>query len=254
MINGESLLVVAIKRLASESRQGAAEFEAEVKMLSTLRHRNIVSLIGCCIHEQEKILVYEYMSKGSLSDHLHKRGTSLSWIRRLNICLDAGRGLSYLHNNVAVDYGVIHRDFKSENILLHESWTAKVSDFGLSKACPTNQLSDYVNASCKGTFGRRAVSKNLGEQEPQGLVAWFQTKKEENLDYIVDSEIRSEIHRKCLEQFIRLAEKGVPIGTLKCLLAHQTLANLGLSTQRIGQYAAYRVNPLRCVLTNTQRI
>ncbi|KAM0066186.1 putative protein kinase RLK-Pelle-CrRLK1L-1 family [Helianthus debilis subsp. tardiflorus] len=70
MINGESLLVVAIKRLASESRQGAAKFEAEVKMLSTLRHRNIVSLIGCCIHEQEKILVYEYMSKGSLSDHL----------------------------------------------------------------------------------------------------------------------------------------------------------------------------------------
>ncbi|KAJ0586643.1 putative protein kinase RLK-Pelle-CrRLK1L-1 family [Helianthus annuus] len=274
MINGESLLAVAIKRLASESRQGAAEFEAEVKMLSTLRHRNIVSLIGCCIHEQEKILVYEYMSKGSLSDHLHKRGTSLSWLRRLNICLDAGRGLSYLHNNVAVDYGVIHRDFKSENILLHESWTAKVSDFGLSKACPTNQLSDYVNASCKGTFGymdpsffysgkltrksdvfafgvlllevlcrRRAVSKNLGEQEPQGLVAWFQTKKEENLDHIVDSEIRSEIHRKCLEQFIRLAENclhdkpeerpnmDMVVTTLELLIFSQEKAN----TQAAGK-------------------
>nr|GEZ38547.1 serine/threonine-protein phosphatase PP1 isoform X1 [Tanacetum cinerariifolium] len=111
--NGESRLVVAVKRLDSTSNQGALEFWAEVEMLSKLRHCHLVSLIGYCNDGQEMILVYDYMSCGSLDDHLHKRQSSqtpLPWVRRLTICIGAARGLDYLHTGTGIRNGVIHRD------------------------------------------------------------------------------------------------------------------------------------------------
>ncbi|XP_071733629.1 probable receptor-like protein kinase At5g38990 [Rutidosis leptorrhynchoides] len=153
VINGSSLDEAAIKRLDSMSDQGAAEFWAEVETLSMLRHCNLVSLLGYCNHEKEMILVYEYMPNGTLEDHLHKLRTPLSWIQRLKICIGAGRGLHYLHTGTGIEVGVIHRDVKSSNILLHESWAAKIADFGLSKIGPTNQPSTYVKTVVKGTFG-----------------------------------------------------------------------------------------------------
>ncbi|GKF48311.1 serine-threonine/tyrosine-protein kinase catalytic domain-containing protein, partial [Tanacetum coccineum] len=95
----------------------------------------------------------EYMPRGTLEDHLHKRLSSLTWVRRLKICIGAARGLDYLHSGSGIEHGVIHRDFKSSNILLHNSWEAKISDFGLSKVIPRNQPSTYVNTLVKGTFG-----------------------------------------------------------------------------------------------------
>ncbi|KAK9069779.1 hypothetical protein SSX86_010175 [Deinandra increscens subsp. villosa] len=235
---GSSQVVVAVKRLDSKSNQGVTEFWAEVEMLSVLRHCNLVSLIGYCNHENEMILVYEYMPNGTLDDHLHKLHTSLSWIQRLNICIGAGRGLHYLHTGTGIESGVIHRDVKSSNILLTESWAAKVSDFGLSKVGPTNQPSTYVNTLVKGTFGyldpnyyatgkltrksdvyafgvvllellcrKRAVDRSLGEEQ-YGLVAWVQDSiKEGNIKDIVDSDIRGEISQRCLREFVRIVER-----------------------------------------------
>ncbi|KAK1436811.1 hypothetical protein QVD17_02595 [Tagetes erecta] len=235
---GDTLVVAAIKRLDPESSQGPDEFWAEVETLSLVRHHNIVPLIGYCIHEQEKILVYEYMSNGTLDDHLHKGGITLSWLQRLKICVGAAHGLRYLHNDVGVDSGIIHRDFKSSNILLHETWTAKITDFGLSKTCPTNQPSTHVSTIVKGTYGyfdpsyyqtgkltrksdvyafgvvllevlcrRRAVEK-LPDEEWRSLATWAQDSiKEGNLKQIIDSDIRGEISPKCLKEFVRITER-----------------------------------------------
>ncbi|KAJ0794780.1 putative transferase, protein kinase RLK-Pelle-RLCK-VIIa-2 family [Helianthus annuus] len=229
-----SLLVVAIKRLDSMSNQGATEFWTEVEMLSMLRHCNLVSLIGYCNHEKEMILMYEYMPHGTLDDHLHN-GSHLSWLQRLNICIGASRGLHYLHTGTGIESGVIHRDVKCSNILLHESWAAKIADFGLSKIAPINQPSTYVNTHVKGTFGyldpnyyatgkltrksdvyafgvvlvevlcrKRATDRSLDE----GLVTWVQDSiKEGNLKRIIDSDIRNEISPKCLKEFVRIAER-----------------------------------------------
>ncbi|GKB45291.1 serine-threonine/tyrosine-protein kinase catalytic domain-containing protein [Tanacetum coccineum] len=131
---------------------GSSKGGAEVKMLSNLRHCHLVSLIGYCNNGQEMILVYEYMSYGTLEDHLHKSQTFLPWVRRLTICIGAARGLDYLHTGTGIKHGVVHRDVKSSNILLHNSWEAKISDFGLSKICPKNKQF-YVKTMVKGTFG-----------------------------------------------------------------------------------------------------
>ncbi|XWS30894.1 hypothetical protein CRYUN_Cryun23aG0030400 [Craigia yunnanensis] len=117
---------VAIKRLYSSSRQGTREFQTELELLSKLRHINLVSLIGFCDDHGEMILVYDFMPRGTLRDHLYKtKNPPLSWKRRLEICIGAARGLHYLR----VEHLIIHRDIKSTNILLDQNW---VSDFGLS--------------------------------------------------------------------------------------------------------------------------
>nr|XP_043632950.1 wall-associated receptor kinase-like 10 [Erigeron canadensis] len=138
VIVGTSHVAAALKRLDLMSDQGAAEFWAEVDMLSQLRHSHIVSLIGYCNYEREMILVYEYMPNRTLEDHLYKLRT---------------RGLDYLHTGTGIEFGVIHRDVKSSNILLHQNWAAKISDFGLSRIGPANQPRTYVNTLVKGTFG-----------------------------------------------------------------------------------------------------
>ncbi|XP_070037306.1 receptor-like serine/threonine-protein kinase ALE2 isoform X6 [Nicotiana tomentosiformis] len=144
---------VAVKILKRDDQQGGREFLAEVEMLSRLHHRNLVKLIGICIEERSRCLVYELMPNGSVESHLHgvdKEISPLDWHDRMKIALGAARGLAYLHEDSSPR--VIHRDFKSSNILLEHDFTPKVSDFGLARAA-LDEENRHISTRVMGTFG-----------------------------------------------------------------------------------------------------
>ncbi|KAL8523695.1 hypothetical protein ACS0TY_013601 [Phlomoides rotata] len=151
----ESGLIVAVKQLNLEGLQGNQEFIVEVLMLSLLHHPNLVNLIGYCTDGDQRLLVYEFMSKGSLEDHLFEAGggktaAALSWSTRLKIAVCAARGLEYLH--CKANPPVIYRDLKSSNILLDDDFNAKLSDFGLAKLGPVGD-NTHVSTRVMGTYG-----------------------------------------------------------------------------------------------------
>ncbi|KAL5739344.1 hypothetical protein ACOSP7_028252 [Xanthoceras sorbifolium] len=139
--------VAAVKVLASNSNQGEREFQTEVSLLGRLHHRNLVNLIGYCVDKGQHMLIYEFMSNGSLANLLYSEGQVLGWEERLQISLDISHGIEYLHEGAVPP--VIHRDLKSANILLDHSMKAKVADFGLSK----EEVFDGRNSGLKGTYG-----------------------------------------------------------------------------------------------------
>ncbi|KAI3667945.1 hypothetical protein L6452_43016 [Arctium lappa] len=150
---GKTGQVVAVKQLDRNGLQGNREFLVEVLMLSLLHHPNLVSLIGYCADGDQRLLVYEYMSAGSLEDHLLDlpRGKSpLAWFTRMKIALHAAKGLEYLHDKA--NPSVIYRDLKSSNILLDQDFNAKLSDFGLAKLGPVGDHS-HVSSRVMGTYG-----------------------------------------------------------------------------------------------------
>lgn len=150
------LTTVAVKRLDSNiSGQGFKEFLTEIDLLSRCKHPNLVSLLGFCEEEDEKIILYEYAEHGSLDKYLCmvKNSRPLTWMQRINICIDAARGLDYLHNHVAQDHRVIHRDIKSANVLLGQDWKAMIADFGLSKIGRANENVTYIITNASGTHG-----------------------------------------------------------------------------------------------------
>ncbi|GJR24788.1 kinase-like domain, phloem protein 2-like protein [Tanacetum coccineum] len=146
---------VAIKRI--NNQEGEEGFIAEIETLTSCKHENIISLFGFCYEGNgAMILVYEHASKGSLENYLGNtdKMTTLTWVQRLNICLDIANGLNYIHNNT--NHGkqkMIHRDIKSDNILLGYNWKAKIADFGLSKFHPTYQsASTFYTDMIAGTY------------------------------------------------------------------------------------------------------
>ncbi|KDP32456.1 hypothetical protein JCGZ_13381 [Jatropha curcas] len=143
--------LIAIKRAQQGSLQGGVEFKNEIELLSRVHHKNLVSLLGFCFERGEQMLVYEFVTNGSLSDSLSgKTGIRLDWVRRLKIALGAARGLAYMHE--LADPPIIHRDIKSTNILLDERLIAKVADFGLSKPVGDTEKG-HVTTQVKGTMG-----------------------------------------------------------------------------------------------------
>ncbi|KAK9069404.1 hypothetical protein SSX86_011307 [Deinandra increscens subsp. villosa] len=152
--NGTGFMV-AIKKLNHESVQGFQEWQSEVNFLGRLSHPNLVKLLGYCREDTELLLVYEFMPKGSLENHLFRRGSAvqpLSWNLRLKIAIGAARGLAFIHSS---DDNVIYRDIKASNILLDGNYNAKISDFGLAKLGPSAGMS-HVTTRVMGTYGYAA--------------------------------------------------------------------------------------------------
>ncbi|KAK1409615.1 hypothetical protein QVD17_36142 [Tagetes erecta] len=148
---------VAVKQLSQRGLQGHKEWVTEVNVLGFVDHPNLVKLVGYSSEDDERgiqrLLVYEYMPNRSVQDHLSRFRTPLPWSTRLKIAQDAARGLAYLHEGM--EFQIIFRDFKSSNILLDERWNAKLSDFGLARLGPSDELS-HVSTAVVGTVGYAA--------------------------------------------------------------------------------------------------
>ncbi|PQM35563.1 hypothetical protein Pyn_13524 [Prunus yedoensis var. nudiflora] len=225
---------VAVKLLGS-SRQGSNEFRNEVILLMSAHHRNLVSLIGYCDEGDTMALVYDYVANGNLEQHISSDfgKNVLTWKERLQIAVDAARGLEYLHNGCKPP--IVHRDLKTSNILLNEKLQAKIADFGLSKGLATESVT-HVSTAAKGTFGyldpeycstgqlnkksdiysfgivllelitgRAAIIRDL-EQLPIHICQWVRPKFEKNeIESIVDSRIQGTYLNSSAQKSIEIA-------------------------------------------------
>ncbi|XP_019077601.2 putative leucine-rich repeat receptor-like serine/threonine-protein kinase At2g19230 [Vitis vinifera] len=143
---------VAVKKLSPSLNLAFEQFQNEAQLLSTIHHRNLVSLIGYCDEGSNMLLIYEYMANGNLKEHISgKNGSVLSWEQRVQIAIEAAQALEYLHDGC--NPSIIHRDVKAANILLNEKMQAKVADFGWSRSMPSESQSHVSATFVVGTSG-----------------------------------------------------------------------------------------------------
>lgn len=146
--------LIAVKQLSlDKSQQGESEFLSEVKMITSIQHKNLVRLVGCCSDGAQRLLVYEYMKNRSLDLILYgKSDVFLNWNTRFQIILGIARGLQYLHEDSHIR--IVHRDIKASNILLDEKFQPRIGDFGLARFFPEDQA--YLSTTFAGTLGYTA--------------------------------------------------------------------------------------------------
>ncbi|KAG8096662.1 hypothetical protein GUJ93_ZPchr0013g34324 [Zizania palustris] len=143
---------IAVKRLSAESKQGVNEFLTEIKVISNVRHPNLVQLIGCCVEGTNRLLVYEYAENNSLANALlgtKRRCIPLNWKKRAAICIGTASGLAFLHEEAQPR--IVHRDIKASNILLDKKLLPKIGDFGLAKLFP--DAITHISTRVAGTMG-----------------------------------------------------------------------------------------------------
>ncbi|KAK2987436.1 hypothetical protein RJ640_018573 [Escallonia rubra] len=188
---------VAVKRVSSNSKQGIKEYAAEVKIISRLRHRNLVQLIGWCHERKELLLVYEFLANGSLDSHLFKNRSLLTWEVRYKIVQGVASALLYLHEEW--EQCVVHRDIKSSNIMLDSNFNPKLGDFGLAR------LVDHDKGS-----QTTILAGTLGYMAPECVATGKATKESDVFSFgVVALEIacgRKVIEFRAEESQVRLVE------------------------------------------------
>ncbi|KAK9063848.1 hypothetical protein SSX86_017720 [Deinandra increscens subsp. villosa] len=230
--------IVAIKKskLADQTQAQIEQFINEVVILSQINHRNVVKLIGCCLETEIPLLVYEFISNGTLSDHIHNKDnlSALTWDIRLRIATETAEALSYLHSAASVP--IIHRDVKPMNILLDDNYVAKVADFGASKLIPidqnelatlvqgtlgyldpeylqTNQLTDKSDVYSFGVVlvellsGKMALSFDRPEEERNLAIYFLFSLKQGRLFQVLDERLQLNEVPSEIIQVSRLAER-----------------------------------------------
>ncbi|XP_019199662.1 PREDICTED: putative wall-associated receptor kinase-like 16 isoform X2 [Ipomoea nil] len=228
--------IVAVKKAKMMDPTQVEQFVNEVIVLSQINHRNIVKLFGCCLETEIPLLVYEFISNGTLSEHLHnkEKASKLPWLTRLKIASETAEVLSYLHS--AASPPIIHRDVKPANILLDSDYTAKVSDFGASRLVlqdqtqlitmvqgtwgyldpeymQTHQLTEKSDVYSFGVVlvelltGRRAVFYDGPEEERNLSLHFLSSLKANRLSMILDDNVVCEGNTEELQEVALLAKR-----------------------------------------------
>ncbi|KAH7365319.1 hypothetical protein KP509_18G020700 [Ceratopteris richardii] len=239
--------VVAIKVSSNISLQGSKEFLNEIDLLSRVHHKCLVRLLGYC-NEEKQVLVYEFMSEGSLFEHLHgphsNDNSVLPWVTRLRIILDAAHGLSYLHEGCSPQ--IIHRDIKSSNILLNDQMEAKISDFGISRNQPINgtgapptavmgtlgyvdpayikslNMTERIDVYSFGVLlfeivsGRRPIFESLSSKQSISIIDWAKSSfLRDNIDDIIDPSLHGQYNVESVRKVVHVAVSCVEMPSFK---------------------------------------
>ncbi|KAL4562190.1 hypothetical protein LXL04_034388 [Taraxacum kok-saghyz] len=221
--------VVAVKQLSSRSRQGNREFLTEIGVISCLQHPNLVKLYGCCVEEDQLLLVYEYLENNSLANALfgsNKNQIKLDWPTRFKICVGIARGLAFLHEESRLK--IVHRDIKATNVLLDKDLNPKISDFGLARLDEDEHthvstrvagtigymapeyalwghLSDKADVYSFGVVALEIVSgKNNNKYIPHNDSA-YRLQTSEKYDDLLDERLESRINKEEAERMVKVA-------------------------------------------------
>ncbi|XP_010273252.1 PREDICTED: putative wall-associated receptor kinase-like 16 [Nelumbo nucifera] len=231
---------IAIKKSRIVDGSQVEQFINEVVILSQINHKNVVRLLGCCLETEVPMLVYEYVTNGTLYHHIHDEGhkASISWEIRLRIATETAVALAYLHS--AASPPIIHRDIKSANILLDDNYMAKVSDFGASRLVPldqtqlttlvqgtlgyldpeyfhTSQLTEKSDVYSFGIVlvelltGRKALEFDRPENEKSLAVHFVTSMKEDNVAAILEERVLKECSKDQLRRVTKIAKRCLSV-------------------------------------------